>query len=306
MKAAKLIWMDGDFKPWFEANTHVLSHTLHYGCSVFEGVRAYMTEKGLAIYKLEAHTKRLLESAKIVGLSLPYAADELNIAQIEILAKQKDCFQSGAYIRPIAFLGYGSMGLFHKTSPVVTCVAAWEWGTYLGDEGFNNGIRVKISSYTRNHISASFGKAKVAANYLNSSMAFDEAKACGFDEALLLDANGFVAEGSGECLFIIKDKVLITPPNDNSLRSITQASMIQLAQDIGFEVVRSNITRDELYVADEAFFTGTAAEVTPIREIDGRVIGNGKRGSITQSLQSAYIDVVYGRNDNYLNDLTFI
>jgi len=304
MNEAKYIWMNGKFVEWNEAKVHVLTHTLHYGNGVFEGTRAYMTDKGLAIFRLKEHTKRLLNSAKIVKLDVPYSLEELEQAQIELL--QKNDFKSNVYIRPIIFLGYGKMGLYHIGAPVETSIAAWEWGAYLGEDGLENGIRVKTSSITRNPVSSTFGKAKAVANYLNSQMAKFEAVEAGYEEALMLDSEGFVAEGSGECFFIIRDGKLITPPNDNSLESITQATVLEIAQDLDIPVERRRITRDEVYIADEAFFTGTAAEITPIKELDGRIIGNGKRGEITQRIQNAYFDIVYGRDNRYLHYLTFI
>jgi len=296
--------MNGEFVDWADAKVHILTHTLHYGNGVFEGTRAYMTSKGLAFFRLRDHTKRLLNSAKIVKLDVNYSLEELEKAQIELL--QKNDFKSNVYIRPIIYIGYGKMGLYHIGAPVETAIAAWEWGAYLGDEGLENGIRVKTSSITRNPVNATFGKAKAVANYLNSQMAKFEAMEAGYEEALLLDSEGFVAEGSGECFFIIRDGKLITPPNDNSLESITQATVLELAEDLGIEVERRRITRDEVYIADEAFFTGTAAEITPIRELDARIIGNGKRGAITEKIQSAYFDIVYGRDKKYLHYLTFI
>ena len=304
MNEAKLIWMDGEFIPWNEAKVHVLTHTLHYGNGVFEGTRAYQTEEGLAIFRLQDHTKRLLNSAKIVKIDVPFSQEELEEAQIELL--RKNDFKQNVYIRPLVFLGYGKMGLYHIGAPVHVAIAAWEWGAYLGEEGLENGIRVKISSITRNPVKSTFGKAKAVANYLNSQMAKFEAIEAGYEEALMLDDEGFVAEGSGECFFIVRDGVLITPPNDNSLESITQATVLEIARERDIPIERRRITRDEVYIADEAFFTGTAAEVTPIREVDGRVIGNGKRGEITKELQEAYFDVVYGRDKSYKHYLTYI
>ncbi len=304
MEKAKFIWMDGKLTPWDEANIHILTHTLHYGNGVFEGTRAYMTKDGLAIYRLRDHTKRLLNSAKITRISPAYSLKELENAQLELL--RANDFKSNVYLRPLIYLGYGIMGLYHINAPVKTAIAAWEWGSYLGDEGLENGIRVKISSFTRNPVSSTMGKAKAAANYLNSQLAKYEAMDAGYEEALLLDEDGFVAEGSGECFFIVRDGVLITPPNDTSLESITQNSVIMLARDAGIPIERRRITRDEVYIADEAFFTGTAAEVTPIKDVDNYIIGNGKRGAITKQLQEAYFDVVYGRNDKYNSLLTFI
>ena len=304
MEKAKFIWMDGKLTPWDEANVHILTHTLHYGNGVFEGTRAYMTEDGLAIYRLRDHTKRLLNSAKITRIKPSYTVEELENAQLELL--RVNDFKSNVYLRPLIYLGYGIMGLYHINAPVKTAIAAWEWGSYLGDEGLENGIRVKISSFTRNPVSSTMGKAKATANYLNSQLAKYEAMDAGYEEALLLDEDGFVAEGSGECFFIVRDGVLISPPNDTSLESITQNSVIMLAKDAGIPVERRRITRDEVYIADEAFFTGTAAEVTPIKDVDNYVIGDGKRGLITKQLQDAYFDVVYGRNKKYRDLLTFI
>ena len=304
MKKAKYIWMDGEFVPWDEAKVHVLTHTLHYGNGAFEGTRAYQTEDGLAIFRLQDHTKRLLNSAKILKIDVPFSQKELEEAQIELLRKNE--FKGNVYIRPLVYLGYGKMGLYHIGAPVHVSIAAWEWGAYLGEDGLENGIRVKISSITRNSVKSTFGKAKAVANYLNSQMAKYEAIECGYEEALMLDDEGFVAEGSGECFFIVRDGVLITPPNDNSLESITQATVLELAKERDIPIERRRITRDEVYIADEAFFTGTAAEITPIREVDGRIIGNGSRGEITKELQDAYFDVVYGRDKAYRHYLTYI
>jgi len=304
MNKAKYIWMNGKLVNWDEANVHILTHTLHYGNGVFEGTRAYQTADGLAIFKLKEHTKRLFNSAKITAIKPNFTEDEINKAHIELLKENN--FSGNVYIRPIIFLGYGVMGLHHVKAPVETAIAAWEWGAYLGEEGLENGIKVKTSSIVRNSVKSNFGKAKAVANYLNSQMAKYEAIEAGYEEALMLDDNGFVAEGSGECIFIVRDGVLISPPNDNSLESITQATVIDLAKDMGITVERRHITRDEIYICDEAFFTGTAAEVTPINSLDNRVIGNGKRGEMTEKLQSAYFDVVFGRNEKYKKHLTYI
>ncbi len=304
MKKANYIWMDGELVEWDKAQVHILTHTLHYGNGVFEGTRAYQTEEGLAIFKLDEHTKRLYNSAKITAIvpNLPY--EEVRQAHIDLLRSNN--FSGNVYLRPIIYLGYGVMGLYHVNAPVHTAIAAWEWGAYLGEEGLEKGIRVKTSSVVRNSIKSNFGKAKAVANYLNSQMAKYEAIESGFEEALMLDENGFVAEGSGECLFIVRDGKLISPPNDNSLESITQYTVLDLARDMGIEIERRNVTRDEVYIADEAFFTGTAAEVTPINSLDNRIIGNGRRGPLTEQLQSAYFDVVYGRNEKYKRYLTYI
>lgn len=304
MKEAKSIWMDGRLVAWKDANVHILTHTLHYGNGVFEGTRAYKTDKGMAIFRLKEHTKRLLNSAKIVAIDVPYSQEELEKAQIELL--RDNAFENNAYLRPLIYLGYGVMGVYHKNAPVRAAIAAWEWGAYLGDDGLEKGIRIKTSSLVRNSAKSLFGKAKACGNYLNSQMAKFEAIECGYEEALLLDDNGMIAEGSGECFFIVRNGVLVTPPSDSVLESITQDSIITIAQDLGIKVERRNITRDEVYIADEAFFTGTAAEVTPIRELDSRMIGSGKRGEITYKLQNAFFDVVYGRNPKYAHWLTYI
>ncbi len=304
MEKAKYIWMDGEMVEWDKAQVHILTHTLHYGNGVFEGTRAYQTKEGLAIFRLGDHTKRLLNSAKITMIKPPYSQKELEDAQVELL--RVNDFKQNVYLRPLIYLGYGVMGLYHINAPVKTAIAAWEWGSYLGDEGLEKGIRVKISSFVRNSVKSTMGKAKAAANYLNSQMAKFEAIDCGYEEALMLDDEGFIAEGSGECFFIVRDGVLITPPNDNSLESITQQTVIELAKDFGIEVQRRRITRDEVFIADEAFFTGTAAELTPVREVDARVIGDGKRGEMTKKLQEKYFDVVYGRDEKYKHMLTYI
>ncbi|MDE7316577.1 MAG: branched-chain amino acid transaminase [Helicobacter sp.] len=304
MKESQYIWMDGEFVAWKDAKVHVLTHTLHYGNGVFEGTRAYQTHKGLAIFRLACHTKRLLNSSKIVAIDCPFNQEQLENAQIELL--RKNHFDGNVYLRPIIFLGYGAMGVYHKNSPVNVAIAAWEWGAYLGDEGLQKGIRVKTSSFVRNPVKSFFGKAKVIGGYVNSQMAKYEAIACGFDEALLLDDSGFVAEGSGECIFIVRNGKLITPPHDNSLESITQATIVEIARKLGIVIEERRITRDEIYIADEAFFTGTAAEVTPIRELDFRPIGKGARGELTKKLQDAYFDVVLAKNKDFEHYLTFV
>ena len=305
MNEAKYIWMNGKFVNWNDAKVHVLSHTLHYGNGVIEGTKAYKTKKGYAIFRLNEHTNRLLQSAKMTLIDIPYTVEELNNAQIELL--QKNEFQGdNVYIRPFAILGYGVMGLYHKDAPVETILSAWEWGAYLGEEALESGIKLKIASMTRAGNTSNMGKAKATANYLNSQMAKYEAIDCGYDEALLLDDQGYVAEASGACFFMVRDDKLISPPNDNSLESITQKMVIELAKDMGIEVERRRITREEVYIADEAFLTGTAAEITPIKNVDARVIGNGNRGFITQKIQSTYFDIVFGRNKQYEHYLTYI
>lgn len=305
MDAAKYIWMNGEFKAWDDAKTHVLSHTLHYGNGVIEGTKAYKTADGYAIFRLNDHTKRLKESAKMTLIDIPYSVEEMNEAQLELVRKNE--FEGdNVYLRPFAFLGYGVMGVYHKEAPVETVLAAWEWGAYLGEEGLKSGIKLKIASMTRAANTSSMGKAKATANYLNSQMAKFEAIDCGYDEALLLDDQGYVAEASGACFFMIKDGEIITPPNDNSLASITQKTVIEMAEDMGYTVTRRRITREEVYVADEAFLTGTAAEITPIRDVDARIIGNGARGDITEKIQTGYFDIVFGRNDKYKHYLTYV
>jgi len=269
MNPSEFIWMDGKLVKWEDAKVHVLTHSLHYANAVFEGTRAYMTDKGLAIFRLGDHTARLLKSAKMTILNVKYTQKELEDAQVELLRANK--FKSNVYLRPIVYLGYGVMGLAHTKAPVNTAIAAWEWGAYLGEEGLKKGIRVKISSFAKLNVGGQMSRAKSSSNYLCSQMANYEAKEAGYDEALLLDSEGYISEGPGECFFIVEDGALITPPNDSSLASITQDTVIKIARDLDIEVRRERITRDRAYTADEAFFTGTAAEVTPISNIDNRV-----------------------------------
>jgi len=304
MNPSEFIWMDGKLVKWEDAKVHVLTHSLHYANAVFEGTRAYMTDKGLAIFRLGDHTARLLKSAKMTILNVKYTQKELEDAQVELLRANK--FKSNVYLRPIVYLGYGVMGLAHTKAPVNTAIAAWEWGAYLGEEGLKKGIRVKISSFAKLNVGGQMSRAKSSSNYLCSQMANYEAKEAGYDEALLLDSEGYISEGPGECFFIVENGAVITPPNDSSLASITQDTVIKIARDLGIEVRRERITRDRAYTADEAFFTGTAAEVTPISNIDNRVIGAGERGAVTKRLQDAYFDVVYGRNPKYASMLTYI
>ena len=297
--------MDGEFTPWDDAKVHVLTHTLHYGNGAIEGTKAYKTVDGrCAIFKLKEHTQRLLNSSKMTLMDVPYTAEELNAAQVELL--QKNELFDGAYLRPLVYLGYGVMGLYHKDCPVQVSISAWKWGAYLGEEGLKKGVRAKITSITRTSNTSSMGKAKAVANYLNSQMAKFEAVEAGYDEALLRDDHGYIAEASGAAFFMVRDGVLISPPSDNTLESITQKTVIDLAEDMGIKVERRRITREEVYIADEAFFTGTAAEVTPIREVDARIIGTGSRGPMTEKLQTAYFDVVAGKNPDYIQHLTYI
>ena len=298
-----LIWYDGKLVPWREATTHVLTHTLHYGMGVFEGVRAYETPRGPAIFRLEEHTGRLLRSAHILGMKLPY--DKATLMQAQIEAVRANGLKSG-YIRPMAFYGAEAMGISAKTLSVHVIVAAWPWGAYLGQEALEKGIRVKTSSFARHHVNITMCKAKANGNYMNSILAHREAEHDGYDEALLLDVDGFVAEGSGENIFIVRRGKLYTPDLTSALEGITRDTIIQLAAEIGIEVIEKRITRDEVYSADEAFFTGTAAEVTPIRELDNRAIGAGSRGPITERLQALYFDCVQGRAEQHADWLSHV
>jgi branched-chain amino acid aminotransferase len=291
-----LIWLDGEMVPWREAKTHVLTHTLHYGMGVFEGVRAYRGERGTAIFRLGDHTDRLLRSAHILGMPMPWSREQLDEAQCR--AVRENGLES-AYIRPMCFYGAEGMGLRADNLQVHCMVAAWAWGAYLGEEGMTRGIRIRVSSLTRHHVNITMCRAKANGNYMNSMMALKEALDTGYDEALLLDANGYVMEGSGENIFIVRDGVLYTPDLTSCLDGITRRTVIELAHEEGLQVVEKRITRDEVYIADEAFFTGTAAEVTPIREVDGREIGQGSRGPVTELLQGRYFDVVHGRSERH-------
>lgn len=290
------IWYDGKFVPWREATTHVLTHSLHYGLSVFEGLRAYRTERGTAIFRLEDHTRRLFQSAHIYQMKIPYTRETLVEAQIEAVRRNN---LESCYIRPIVFHGSEKMGVSPKGASVHVAIAAWPWGAYLGEEAIKRGIRVKISSFTRQHVNVTMPRAKVASTYANSILANAEALDHGYDEAILLDTEGFVAEGSGENLFMVRDGVLYEPEVAAALMGITRATIHELAADAGLQVLSRRLTRDDLYIADEAFFTGTAAEVTPIREIDGRQIGTGERGPVTARLQKAFFEVVSGRVPKY-------
>ncbi|WP_297450560.1 branched-chain amino acid transaminase [Ferrovum sp.] len=297
------LWLDGRYIPWRTANTHVLTHSLHYGMAVFEGVRAYQTTEGTALFRLREHTERLLRSAHILQIPVPFALETLMDAQCQVVAQNH--LKEG-YIRPLVYLGSEKMGVSPRGAQTHVAIAAWPWGAYLGEEALQQGIRVKVSSYTRHHPNITLCKAKASGNYMNSILANNEATADGYDEALLLDVEGFVAEGSGENLFMVKRGVLYTPDLSSALEGITRDSIIQLAQEMGITVLERRISRDELYTADEVFFTGTAAEVTPIREIDRRVIGQGTRGPLTEKLQSAYFDCVKGRAPAHRDWLTFL
>jgi len=298
-----VIWLDGEMVPWREAKVHVLTHTLHYGMGVFEGVRAYHAEKGTAIFRLEEHTNRLFRSAKIMNMPMPFSKDELNAAQ---LAAVRDNHLDSAYLRPMVFYGSEGMGLRADNLQAHAMVAAWKWGAYMGDDGITKGIRIRTSSFTRHHVNIAMCKAKANGNYISSMLGLADAVRDGYDEALFLDVDGMVAEGSGENFFLVRDGVIYTPELTAALDGITRATIIQLAREAGFEVREKRITRDEVYIADEAFFTGTAAEVTPIRELDGRSIGSGTRGDITKQLQSKYFDVVHGRSPEHESWLSYI
>lgn len=298
------IWMDGEFVDWREAKVHVLTHTLHYGVGVFEGVRAYATDHGPAIFRLNRHTERLLQSAKIMGMKIPFSIEQINQAQRDVVAKNS---LKSAYIRPMAFYGSEAMGLHAKGLKVHLSIAAWEWGAYLGDDALTNGIRIKTSSFNRHHVNSTMAKAKTNGHYTNSIMALQEAENAGYDEALMLDTTGYVAEGSGENIFIVRRGKVYTPSLTSALEGITRDTIVELLiQDMGLEVTEKQITRDEVYTADEAFFTGTAAEVTPIRSLDDREIGQGTAGPITLDIQSRYFDVVNGRNSARMDWLTLV
>jgi len=298
-----VIWFDGDMVPWREARVHVLTHTLHYGMGVFEGVRAYEAEEGTAIFRLQAHTDRLFRSAHIMSMPILFSKDDINAAQKAAVRENR---LASAYIRPMVFYGAEGMGLRADGLKTHVIVAAWEWGAYLGDDGINNGIRIKTTSYTRHHVNIAMCKAKANGQYINSMLGLSEVQREGYDEAMFLDVDGFVAEGSGENIFIVRDGVIYTPDLTSALDGITRATVMQLAEEAGYSVVVKRITRDEVYVADEAFFTGTAAEVTPIREVDGRRIGEGTRGPVTEELQRKYFDVVHGRSPAHADWLSYV
>ncbi|MCC2680911.1 branched chain amino acid aminotransferase apoenzyme [Nitrosospira multiformis] len=297
-----VIWSDGKMIPWREATTHVLTHTLHYGMGVFEGLRAYETPRGSAIFRLKEHTDRLFNSAHIFMMKMPYDKATLMQAQCDVV-RQNDL--KSCYIRPIVFYGSEAMGISAKTLSVHVAIAAWAWGTYLGPDGLEKGIRVKTSSFTRHHVNINMCRAKSVTTYANSILAHQEVAHDGYDEALLLDVDGYVAEGAGENIFIVKQGKLYTPDMTSCLEGITRASLIELAEEIGIPVIEKRITRDEVYCADEAFFTGTAAEVTPIRELDNRTIGSGRRGPITEKLQTLFFECARG-NGKHAEWLTYV
>jgi branched-chain amino acid aminotransferase len=297
------IWYDGKLVNWRDATTHVLTHTLHYGMGAFEGIRAYKTERGTAIFRLKDHTRRLFGSAHIFMMQMPFDQDTINAATREVV---KSNGLDSAYIRPLAFYGSEKMGVSPRGSKVHIAIAAWTWGAYLGDDGLKNGIRVKTSSYTRHHPNISMVRAKACGHYVNSILANLEATQDGYDEAMLLDPEGYVSEGAGENLFLVKNGVVYTPDLTSCLEGITRATVTTLARQLGYEVVEKRITRDEVYCADEAFFTGTAAEVTPIREVDNRTIGIGRRGPVTERIQAKYFDVVNGRAPEHAEWLDYV
>lgn len=299
-----VIWLDGEMVPWRDAKIHVLTHTLHYGMGVFEGIRAYKAEQGTAIFRLQEHTRRLFDSAQILSIKpMPY--DQQTISEAICAAVRENGLESG-YIRPLIFYGSEGMGLRADNLRIHVMIAAWEWGAYLGADGMEKGIRIHTSSYTRHHVNITMCKAKAVGNYMNSMLALQEALACGYDEALLLDTEGYVAEGSGENIFVVRDGIIYTPELTSALAGITRATIFTLADELELKIREKRISRDEVYIADEAFFTGTAAEVTPIRELDGRIIGTGTRGPITEHLQSLFFDVVHGRQAAHKDWLTFV
>ena len=298
-----VIWYDGELVPWRNATTHVLTHTLHYGMGVFEGVRAYDTPDGTAIFRLQAHTDRLFDSAHIMGMKIPFSKDEINEAT---RAAVRENNLESAYIRPMVFYGSEAMGLRASGLKVQVIVAAWSWGAYMGDEALQVGIKVRTSSFTRHHVNISMTRAKANGNYINSMLALQEAISGGADEAMLLDTEGYVAEGSGENIFLVRNGVIYTPEVTSCLNGITRNTILTLAAEHGIQVVEKRITRDEVYISDEAFFTGTAAEVTPIRELDRIELGSGSRGPITEKIQSAFFDIVNGRNPKYAHWLTVV
>lgn len=301
LKKTEKIWMDGKLVNWDDANVHILTHTLQYGLGVFEGVRCYETSKGPAIFKLKEHVERLFDSAHIFMLKIPYSRTEIEEAILKTVKanKIKEC-----YIRPLVYIGYGAMGLYPKDNPIRVSIAVWPWGAYLGEDGLNKGIKVRTSSFIRGHVNSNMTRGKVTGYYVNSQLAKREAISSGYDEAVLLDTEGYISEGSGENIFIVRRGVLKTTPLTSILEGITRNGIIEIARSEGIKVSEEKFTRDELYIAEEAFFTGTAAEVTPIREVDDRIIGDGKPGEITKKLQTIFFDIVKGRNKKYQSWIT--
>jgi branched-chain amino acid aminotransferase len=296
------IWLDGELVRWEDAKVHVLAHALHYGTAYFEGIRCYELADGRsAVFRLKEHIRRLADSGKILGFPLPYTQEQLCVATIELIRANK---LKACYIRPLAFVGLGDLGLYAPKNPINVCIAVWPWGAYLGDEGLQNGIRAKVSSFTRHHVNVMMTKSKAAGNYINSVLAKHEVKKSGYDEAIMLDAEGYVSEASGENIFIVRDGKIKTTPLTSILPGITRDSIITVARDKGYELVEERFTRDELYTADEAFFTGTAAELTPIREVDDRQIGAGSRGPVTEDVQKTFFDIIKGKKSKYEKWLT--
>jgi len=303
LEEVEKIWLNGKIVNWKDAQIHLLTHALHYGSAVFEGIRCYDTPKGPAVFRLKDHIKRLFGSAHIFGMHMPYSQKELYDATLELIKvnKIKEC-----YIRPIAFYGYGKMGLDPAGCKTDVGIAVWPWGAYLGEDGIKNGIRMKVSSFNRHHINSMPTKAKVSGSYVNSILAKVEATKAGYDEAILLDTNGYVSECTGENIFIVRNKELITPPHENILEGITRESAIAVARDLGIKVREEMFTRDQMYISDEAFLTGTAAEITPIREIDDRKIGEGKPGPITKKIIEKYNEIIHGKDSKYFQWLDFV
>ncbi|TAN42930.1 MAG: branched-chain amino acid transaminase [Nitrospirae bacterium] len=297
------IWMDGKLVNWDDAKIHVLTHTLHYGLGAFEGIRCYNAKKGPAVFRLDEHVERLFNSAKIFLLDIPYTKAEVRKAILDTIKanKLKEC-----YVRPLVYIGYGAMGIYPKGNPINLMIAVWPWGAYLGEDGLEKGIRIKTSSFIRNHVNSQMSRGKICGYYVNSQIAKKEAITGGYDEALLLDAEGYVSEGSGENIFIVRNGQLKTTPLTSILEGITRDSIMTIAKDLGINTVEQRFTRDELYISDEAFFTGTAAEITPIRELDGRIIGEGKAGKLTKKIQSIFFDIVKGKNKKYEKWLTYV
>lgn len=304
IQKSEKIWLDGNFVNWDDANIHILTHTLHYGLGVFEGVRCYLCDDGSsAVFRLKEHVDRLFDSAHIAEISIPFSKEQITHAILDTLKVNK---QKEGYIRPLVLIGDGAMGVHPHDNPVRVAIITWPWGAYLGAEGLTNGIRVKVSSFTRHHVNIMMTKAKICGNYVNSILAKKEVTTEGYDEAILLDPEGYVCEATGENIFIVKDGSLKTPPLTSILPGITRDAVITLAKDMGIIVVEERFSRDELYISDETFFTGTAAEVTPIREVDNRVIGKGRPGPITQKIQQVFFDIVRGNNERYKHWLTYL
>ncbi|WP_419788006.1 branched-chain amino acid transaminase [Pseudodesulfovibrio sp.] len=297
VQKSETIWFDGKQVPWDEANVHVLTHALHYGTAVFEGIRAYPCADGSSeVFRLEEHMARLVDSAKILGLKIPYTAEEMTTAAVETLQRNK---LAGAYIRPLVFVGEGAMGVHPGENPIQVIIACWPWGAYLGEDALEKGIKVRCSSFSRHHINVMMPKAKAAGNYVNSVLAKTEVVADGYDEAILLDTTGHVSEGSGENIFMVRNDIIYTPHLDAVLGGLTRDSIITLANDLGYEVREEPIARDMLYIADEVFFTGTAAELTPISSVDRRTVGTGKAGPVAKALQTEFFKIVKGENPDY-------